>query len=360
MEPHALLQSEWTRSLVAGALAGLMVDFSLYPMDTIKTRLQSQLMQSRHQFTVLTPRHTLRGTIRSMYAGLPSALLGSMPSAASFFVVYDGVKRFLLPPIATTTSSSHDYSTTAVHVLASSLGEVAACAIRIPTEVVKQRAQAGLFNGSSLLAFLDILALRHPRRQQQTNGAGDGRRYITMIKEFYRGGAVTVVRDIPFTIVQFSLWEYLKAAYSTRQHVLFGRQEALVTPTESAIFGSVAGAVAAGLTTPLDVLKTNMMLARRKHGVKNGSLPREGIKRILERIRRDEGWRGLFKGLGPRTAWISVGGAIFLGTYQLALNTLGTGEKRPQDMDLMDRATIWPVVNPNTNTLPYCQSTTTD
>ncbi len=321
-----MVESLWTRSLLAGALAGLTVDFSLYPLDTIKTRLQSQLLpQARHGST-LTPRHTLTGTMRSMYAGLPSALLGSMPSAASFFVVYDGVKRSLLPASdnTTTTSASVTASAFAITMLASTLGEIAACAIRIPTEVIKQRAQAGLFNGSSLLALNDILALRH--RQIHRDGG-----YATVLRELYRGGGVTMMREIPFTIVQFSLWEYLKAAYSQRQSSQFQRQEGLVTAAESAAFGSLAGAVAAGLTTPLDVLKTNLMLDRRGH--ERQSVRREGAVTILARIRREEGWRGLFKGFAPRVVWISVGGAIFLGTYQWAKNTLGEERSRRRKSD---------------------------
>jgi solute carrier family 25 (mitochondrial S-adenosylmethionine transporter), member 26 len=320
-ERPRIVQSLWTRSLLAGALAGVTVDFSLYPLDTIKTRLQSRLLHI-HNASTLTPRHTLTGTIRSMYAGLPSALLGSMPAAASFFVVYDGVKRSLLPVEAGSSivNTSSQLSTSAVHMLASSLGEIAACAIRVPTEVIKQRAQAGLFNGSSLSALHDILALRH-----HPEGG-----YSTVVRELYRGGAITVIREIPFTIVQFSLWEYLKAAYSNRQHNQTGRPEGLVTAVESAAFGSVAGAVAAGLTTPLDVLKTNMMLSRREHGENGEGMLREGPGRILARITRVEGWRGLFRGFGPRVAWVSVGGAIFLGTYQWAWNTLGRERGTPR------------------------------
>ncbi|KIW81881.1 hypothetical protein Z517_04907 [Fonsecaea pedrosoi CBS 271.37] len=285
----------------AGAFAGLTVDFSLYPLDTIKTRLQSNLTTSKH--ASILPRHTLQGTLRSMYAGLPSALLGSMPSAASFFVVYDGVKRALIDP--TTQSSSRQAST---HMLASSLGEIAACAIRVPTEVVKQRAQAGLFGGSALLALQDILGLR------KTDG------YATMVRELYRGGGVTIMREIPFTITQFSLWEYFKASYSDRQHRLTGRHEGLVTASESAIFGSVAGGIAAGFTTPLDVLKTRIMLARKEVG---SASARAGPLKVLQQIWRDEGAAGLFRGFVPRVGWISTGGAIFLGTYQYVSNLLG-------------------------------------
>ncbi|KAK7906105.1 S-adenosylmethionine transporter [Exophiala xenobiotica] len=296
-----VVASLWTRSLIAGALAGLTVDTSLYPIDTIKTRLQSNLSTSNHHASTLAPRHTFAGTLRSMYAGLPSAMLGSMPSAAFFFLVYDGVKRGMTDP--TQPSSTQAYT----HMLASSLGEIAACAIRVPTEVVKQRAQAGLFGGSSLLAFQDILALRH------TDGVP------TMVRELYRGGGITIMREIPFTIVQFSLWEYLKSSYSDRQHKSTGRQEGLVTAGESAVFGSVAGAIAAGMTTPLDVVKTRIMLARRETG---SSSTRTGPIAALRQTWHAEGLPGLFRGFVPRVGWISTGGAIFLGTYQYVWNQL--------------------------------------
>lgn len=276
------------------------MDFSLYPLDTVKTRLQSNLTSNHAS---ILPRHTLQGTLRSMYAGLPSAMLGSMPSAALFFLVYDGVKRRLIRPDQA--SSTQAYA----HMLASSSGEIAACAIRVPTEVVKQRAQAGLFGGSSLLAFQDIMSLR------RSDGSA------TMVRELYRGAGVTIMREIPFTIVQFSLWEYFKASYSHRQHTETGRQAGLVTATESAMFGSMAGAVAAGLTTPLDVLKTRIMLARRETG---GSSVRAGPVMVIQQILKTDGVSGLFRGFVPRVGWISTGGAIFLGTYQYVSNMLGS------------------------------------
>ena len=194
-------------------------------------------------------------------------------------------------------------------MLASSFGEIAACAIRVPTEVVKQRAQAGLFGGSSLLAFKDILALRRSHSS------------LVMVKELYRGGGVTILREIPFTIIQFSLWEFFKTKYSEQQTRTTGREAGFVTAGESAIFGSAAGAVAAGMTTPLDVLKTRIMLARR--GGEGAADVRKGALSIMKDIQQQEGVRGLFRGFVPRVGWISTGGAIFLGTYQWCWNALG-------------------------------------
>ncbi|KAL4750319.1 hypothetical protein BDW72DRAFT_176233 [Aspergillus terricola var. indicus] len=301
-EQGPLVSSLWTRSLIAGAVAGLTVDCSLYPLDTIKTRLQKA---RHHGPSVPTSSVSLRQTIRGIYAGLPSVLLGSAPSAASFFIVYDGVKRSL----STNSESQSRSHMILAQSLASSMGEIAACAIRVPTEVVKQRAQAGLFGGSSLLALKDILALRHP---DSTSGAKGG--YGQVVRELYRGAGITIAREIPFAVLQFSMWETMKETYARRQQL-----EGPVPASTSAIFGSIAGAISAGLTTPLDVIKTRVMLARRGDGAEGKAGVR--LREVVQGISA-EGFGAFFRGIQPRVAWIGLGGAVFLGSYQFAWNTM--------------------------------------
>lgn len=65
-----------------------------------------------------------------------------------------------------------------------------ACMVRVPTEVVKQRMQTGMYS-----SFLQALTQ-------------------TMAKEgvlgFYSGFGITIMREIPFSLVQFPLYEYMK------------------------------------------------------------------------------------------------------------------------------------------------------
>lgn len=68
----------------------------------------------------------------------------------------------------------------------------------------------------------------------------------------------------------------------------------------------------AGVTTPLDVVKTRIMLADRKGDRKHR------IDHILRNIYRQNGIRGVFAGFTPRVTWITIGGAIFFGSYDLA------------------------------------------
>ncbi|QUC20852.1 uncharacterized protein UV8b_05093 [Ustilaginoidea virens] len=270
-------------ALLAGALAGTTVDLSLFPLDTLKTRLQS----SAGFFP--------SGGFSGIYRGIGSAVVGSAPGAAVFFSTYEAVKALLSPRVPDAVAN----------MAAASAGEVAACAVRVPTEVVKQRAQAGLHGGRSAAALRAILALRR---------AG-GLRAVR--SELYRGWGITVFREVPFTVVQFPLWEALKAWGARRRGADRDRdrererEHADVSGLQSALFGSVAGAAAAAATTPLDVLKTRVML----------SPVRVSVADVAARMLRDEGVRPFFAGLVPRVTWISVGGAVFLGSYQWAINT---------------------------------------
>lgn len=286
MSSPASASSPFTTALLAGALAGTTVDLSLFPLDTLKTRLQS------------SPGFLASGGFSGIYRGVGSAIVGSAPGAALFFCTYEYTKELLsqrrrAQQALGGSKGDADWAAPIEHMFAASLGEVAACAVRVPTEVIKQRAQAGQYPSS----LLTIQAILSQRRAIGLTGVW---------MELYRGWSVTIMREVPFTVIQFPLWEAMKE-YRRRTS---GRDG--ISAFESALFGSAAGAVAAGTTTPLDVLKTRMMLAKEKTAM----LP------LLKQILKDSGSRAFFAGIGPRIVWISAGGAIFLGSYQWAYNTL--------------------------------------
>ncbi|RKF55873.1 putative mitochondrial carrier protein PET8 [Erysiphe neolycopersici] len=286
--------STFMTALLSGALAGTTVDLSLYPLDTIKTRLQS------------SSGFLASGGFTGVYRGVGSAIIGSAPGAALFFCTYESIKSFFSSQFHTRSalplqvdgimmeSRSIDTAATPMeHIVAASFGEIAACAVRVPTDVIKQRAQAG-HQSSSLIVLKSILS------QRQAIGLSG------VWLELYRGWTITVMREIPFTVIQFPLWEAMKE-YRRRTK---GKDN--ITAFESALFGSIAGAIAAGFTTPLDVLKTRMMLAREKTNI----IP------LFTQIITQNGPRAFFTGIGPRILWISAGGAIFLGSYQWSYNYL--------------------------------------
>ncbi|KAF1816937.1 mitochondrial carrier [Eremomyces bilateralis CBS 781.70] len=304
------VESLYIRSLLAGAVAGTTTDLSLYPLDTLKTRLQS------------SQGFAAAGGFRGLFKGVGAAFVGSAPGAALFFVTYDSTKRYLLK--GSGEHKSHgalswippSLRDPTAHIVAGSLGELAACTVRVPTEVVKQRVQASQ-HPSSLSSLVFILSRwRH-----------EG--IVHVWKEMYRGWGITVMREVPFTIIQFPLWEGFKSrwVHRTREKYVAAQNakgavidrnvlEEPISAAASAIFGTLSGSFAAAMTTPLDVMKTRLMLSKE----------RRTSASVLKQVLREEGFRGLFSGLGPRVMWIGGGGFIFLGSYQWVINQLGGGE----------------------------------
>ena len=263
-------QPSWGVALLAGGVAGTAVDVTLFPLDTIKTRLQS------------SGGFAQAGGFRNIYAGLGPAALGSAPNAALFFTTYEMTKTHLESRFMPSESQRP-----LVHMASASLGEIAACLIRVPVEVIKQRRQANSSGASSMSVFKT--ALEH-----------EG------LRGLYRGYLTTVLREIPFSLIQFPLWEWFKAKWAETQK---GKE---LQPWQSSCCGALAGGISAGVTTPLDVAKTRIMLAEPGTEIAR----RAATIFTLRHVYRNQGFRGLFSGVVPRVMWISIGGAVFFGVYE--------------------------------------------
>ncbi|KAK2584695.1 hypothetical protein KPH14_007031 [Odynerus spinipes] len=243
-------------SLISGAVAGTICDMIFFPLDTLKTRLQSQ-----HGFMK-------SGGFKQLYQGIRPVMLGSAPAASLFFITYEGLKEYLQPQIS---PQYHAF----IHMGAASLGEMLACLIRVPVEVLKQRKQALLADDSHL-----------------------------KLRTLFRGYGSTVLRDMPFGFIQMPLWEYFKICW--KQHV---HREC--TPLEGAYCGAASVAVSAALTTPLDVAKTRIMLSSITADKKEVK-----ISTMLREVYQNNGPKGLFAGFLPRVGGFTIGGFVFFGIYE--------------------------------------------
>lgn len=61
--------------MISGGLAGMSVDIGLFPIDTLKSRIQHGGKSQASKTNV--------------YSGLAASAAGSFPSAAAFFLAYD-------------------------------------------------------------------------------------------------------------------------------------------------------------------------------------------------------------------------------------------------------------------------------
>ncbi|KAF0852846.1 mitochondrial solute carrier family 25 (mitochondrial folate transporter) member 32 [Andalucia godoyi] len=82
---------------------------------------------------------------------------------------------------------------------------------------------------------------------------------------------------------------------------------------DNAIAGSLAGATTAVITCPLDVVKARMQVQILQKGI---SPKYSGIIRSATLIAREEGFRGLYKGLSPTLMALSPSWAVYFTTYE--------------------------------------------
>eukprot|EP00958_Prasinococcus_capsulatus_P006237 scaffold593_cov382-Prasinococcus_capsulatus_cf.AAC.33 len=132
------------------------------------------------------------------------------------------------------------------------------------------------------------------------------------IRGLYIGTVPVLLRDLPFNALEFVAYEQLKRAYLglSRRNELSGQ--------EAATLGGLAGAFTGAVTTPLDTIKTRQMTM-----VGPGS---QAMKKNLffvgREMVREEGIKSLFRGMGARLLWITVGGCIFFSTLEVTESML--------------------------------------
>ncbi|KAL7104522.1 hypothetical protein ACP275_08G250700 [Erythranthe tilingii] len=263
--------------VIAGGTAGVVVETALYPIDTIKTRLQA----ARGGGKIL---------LKGLYSGLAGNLVGVLPASAVFVGVYEPAKQKLLRALPENLSA-------VAHLTAGALGGLAASCIRVPTEVVKQRMQTGQFTSAPDAVRLIV--------------SKEG------FKGLYAGYGSFLLRDLPFDALQFCIYEQLRLGYK------MAAKRDLNAP-ETAIVGAFAGALTGAVTTPLDVIKTRLM-------VQGSANQYKGIFDCVQTIVREEGSNALLKGIGPRVLWIGIGGSIFFGVLESTKRFLS--ERRPNNQE---------------------------
>ncbi|KAL6009103.1 hypothetical protein ACLOJK_022330 [Asimina triloba] len=157
-----------------------------------------------------------------------------------------------------------------------------------------------------------------------------------------------LLRDLPFDAIQFCIYEQLRIGYKLAakrdlndpENAIIGACAALdfrrwlvLRSICHIAFGGwiideehrYAGAITGAITTPLDVIKTRLM-------VQGSGNQYGGILDCVQTIVREEGPTALLKGLEPRVLWIGVGGFIFFGVLERTKALLSQRRTGMQDL----------------------------
>ncbi|TVY41714.1 S-adenosylmethionine mitochondrial carrier protein, partial [Lachnellula subtilissima] len=297
----------------AGAFAAFTVDLLVYPLDTVKTRFQSPDYKKIY-YDASKNAINRRLLLRGLYQGVGSVILITIPSSGAFFTSYEAVKGLLSRANPTLSGSSSPLIPLPfIHSAASATAELVSCFILTPAEPS---------------------ATIHALKQFKTPS------------QLWRGYTALAARNLPFTAMQFPMFEHMKEVikvHRKKSGTYTGGlgETALIT----AVSAGSAGSIAAVLTTPVDVVKTRIMLSAttaasekdameevaraRKEGQPLDKLAsHKGVTKnssftVAREVLKESGVKGLFRGVILRAAWTALGSGLYLGVYESGRAWLG-------------------------------------
>ena len=81
------------------------------------------------------------GGFKKLWSGIGPVAIGSAPGAAIFFLTYETGKSVIFPKVF----GNNKNSIVLNHMASATIGEISACFVRVPVEVIKQRSQSITF-----------------------------------------------------------------------------------------------------------------------------------------------------------------------------------------------------------------------
>lgn len=270
--------------MIAGSIAGSVEHMAMFPVDTVKTHMQAL---GSCPIKSVSVREALRSILKSegpkgLYRGIGAMGLGAGPAHAVYFSFYEFCKKSL---------SGGNPNNAAAHAASGVFATVASDAVFTPMDMVKQRLQLA---NSPYKGVWDCVG-----RVMREDG----------IKAFYASYRTTVLMNAPFTAVHFSTYEAVKRALMEVSPESASDERLVVHATA----GAAAGALAAVVTTPLDVVKTQLQC----QGVCGcDRFKSDSIGDVIKTIVEKDGYKGLIRGWIPRMLFHAPAAAICWSTYE--------------------------------------------
>lgn len=196
--------------LYSGAIAGVVGTSIIYPMDMVKSQLQTS-----SKFTGMLDcfkQMISAGGVKSLYRGLIPNLLGIAPEKAIKLAVNDYVREHM----GTRYNVAPERLSALPSMMAGATAGVCQVVVTNPMEIVKIQMQLGSKSMTQIVRSLGLAGL-------------------------YKGTIATLARDVPFSMVFFPTAAFLKGLYPKESPPLY------ITFAS----GVVAGALAAASVTPM-------------------------------------------------------------------------------------------------------------
>ncbi|KAI8044608.1 mitoferrin [Drosophila gunungcola] len=260
-------------NMTAGAIAGVLEHVVMYPLDSVKTRMQSLSPPTQNMNILSTFRNmvTREGFLRPI-RGASAVVLGAGPAHSLYFAAYEMTKELTAK---FTTVRNLNY------VISGVVATLIHDAISSPTDVIKQRMQ--MYNSP----YTSVISCVRDIYKKEG------------FKAFYRAYGTQLVMNLPYQTIHFTTYEFFQNTLNL---------ERKYNPPVHMAAGAAAGACAAAITTPLDVIKT--LLNTQETGLTRGMI--EASRKIYHMA----GPLGFFRGMTARVLYSMPATAICWSTYE--------------------------------------------
>jgi solute carrier family 25 S-adenosylmethionine transporter 26 len=293
----------YVRVGLAGGIGGATGTALLYPADCAKTLRQSNptryksVADAFRNLIVTTSNGVSSSAPRQWhfaraYAGVIPATLGAIPSSALYFGAYESMKTFIKKRVPAAEDDGKNRLW--IHALAAASGNIMSSAVFVPKETIKQQMQ--FYQAGSVGQVCVKLV-------QQKGFRG-----------LYSGYCATLMRNIPSAMLRFVLYEELKFRWHTNQESSRNHSQ---FSWKLFAAGAVAGSLASGFMTPIDVMKTRLS---------TGTCPID-MPGCMNHIIAEQGWKGLYAGAGSRMLWSGAFASIGFGSFEAAKGWLGVSDR---------------------------------
>lgn len=281
------LPEEWPvrTHMLAGAAAGIMEHSVMYPIDCVKTRMQSiETIRYRGLYNALSTIIAKEG-YRRLLRGMSAMVSGAGPAHAMYFTCYEKIKHHTTLYL----NDGKKKNSSLANGLAGASATIFHDIVMNPADVVKQRMQ--MYGSPHKTCFQCI----------STTMRSEG------VLAFYRSFPTQLLMNIPFQSVHFVVYELMQEELNP---------ERTYSPLTHVASGAAAGACAAFITNPLDICRTLLNTQEFASKREQGKIV-SGLVEAISAVFRTDGFRTFFRGVTARVVYQTPSTAISWSVYEL-------------------------------------------
>ncbi|KAG7016099.1 Solute carrier family 25 member 44 [Cucurbita argyrosperma subsp. argyrosperma] len=266
----------------AGLFTGITV--ALYPVSVVKTRMQVAVKDSAEKNAASVVKGLLKNDgVPGLYRGFGTVITGAIPARIIFLTALETTKVGAFKMVEPFKLSEPSQAAIA-NGLAGMTASLFSQAVFVPIDVISQKLMVQGYSGNARYnGGLDVA-----RKLIKSDG----------IRGLYKGFGLSVITYSPSSAVWFLGQNSASESFAPSHTQLISVQ---------AGGGIIAGATASCITTPLDTIKTRLQVMGDK-----GKTARQ----IVESLIAEDGWKGFYRGLGPRFFSMSAWGTSMILAYE--------------------------------------------